>query len=116
MKKLRPLVQLDDAEASATLHDHVEAAVVEPLDHLGHRGERADGTQAVVVGIDEANSRSSARHSSISSLYRSSKMCSGTCSVGRSTMPSGKEADLGHLQNYAGAWRRSPRPHRGPGA
>ena len=37
----RPFGQLDEPEALAPFDDDVEASVLEPLDHLGHDGERA---------------------------------------------------------------------------
>src|SRR6478672_4542941 len=47
------------------------------------------------------NSRSCSRHSAISSRYRGSKMCSGTCSLGSSTIPSGNRPISSTLPGYA---------------
>ena len=43
------LVHLDEPEALAALHDDVEPAVVEPLEHLCHSCPRADSPQSVLV-------------------------------------------------------------------
>ena len=96
-----PTRQLDDAEASATLHDHVEAAVVEPLDHLGHRGERADGTQAVVVGIDEAELTLLGQALVDQLLVPVFEDVQRDLLRREEHDAEREEADLGHLQNYA---------------
>ena len=49
----RPLVHLDEPKALSALDDDVETAVVEALEHLGHRSPCADGAQTVLVGEDE---------------------------------------------------------------
>ena len=62
-----PLGQLEQPEPRSALDDDVEPAVVEALDHLGHRREGSDLAQAVVVRVDDAEREAVSSVSPISS-------------------------------------------------
>ncbi len=48
------LRQLEQPESCAPLDEDVQPPVLEPLDDLGDRGQRADLAKAVIVGVDDA--------------------------------------------------------------
>ena len=102
--------QLDEPEAIAALDDDVQPAVVEALEHFGHRGERAD-CEAVVVGVARGRTRApppGTRRSAPCTAPRRCGAASARSAGARSA--SGKRPSSDTPQAYAGgAAQRTPR-------
>ena len=53
MLELATVRELDQAEALPAFDEDVQAAILEPREHVGHPRPRPDVTQPVVIGVDE---------------------------------------------------------------